>query len=95
MPVNIQRQALSDEVLRVTVYSPVDLDAQPVAMAIVDAGTEPSGGDFDSVTWIGTAGSTRTAQKATATYSVGSYDIYVKVTDDEIPVLYAGRMLVV
>lgn len=95
MPVNIQRQALSDEVLQITVYSPVELDDQVVEMALVDAGTEPSGGDFAAVSWIGAAGTVRTAQKASAAYTAGSYDIYIRVTDDEIPVLYAGRMLVV
>lgn len=95
MPTNITRESLSSEVIQVVVRATVTLSAQTVAMAIVEAGTEPESGDFAAVSWIGTASTTRTAQKDAATYSPGSWDIYVKVTDTEVPVLYAGRMLVV
>lgn len=95
MPVNIQRQALSFEVLQITVYAPVELDAQVVEMALVDAGVEPVNGDFDAVAWIGDPGTTRTAEKTADSYAIGSYDVYIRVTDAEIPVLYAGRMVVV
>lgn len=95
MPTNITRQALSSEVVRVVVRANVTLNAQTVAMAIIEAGTEPAPGDFSNVSWIGTAGTTRTAQKSATAYTAGSYDIYVKVTDTEVPVMYAGRMLVV
>lgn len=91
----IQRQSLSSEVLQVNVHAPVSLTTQAVTMAVIEAGTEPVGGDFTSVSWIGTTGSTRVAQKSATTYAVGSYDVYVKVTDTQVPVLYAGRMLVV
>lgn len=94
MPTNITRESLSSEVIQVVVRATVTLSAQVVAMAIVAAGTEPSGGDFSNVSWIGSAATTRTAQKSATTYTAGSYDIYVRVTDTEVPVLYAGRMLV-
>jgi hypothetical protein len=94
VPTNITRESLSSEVIEVVVRSNVTLNAQVVSMAIVAAGTEPVGGDFAAVSWIGTAGTTRTAQKSAAAYAQGSYDIYVKVVDTEVPVLYAGRMLV-
>lgn len=95
MPTNITRESLSSEVIQVVVRAAVELDAQAVAMAIVAAGTEPVGGDFSAVSWIGEAATIRTAQKSATTYTQGNYDIYVKVTDTEVPVLYAGRMLVV
>ena len=95
MPTNIVRESLSSEVLQVVVRATVTLNAQTVAFAIVPKGTEPVGGDFANVSWIGTAGTTRTAQKSATTYAAGSWDIYVKVTDTEVPVLYAGTMLVV
>lgn len=95
MPTNITRQALSSEVLQVVVRSSSTLSAQTVTIAVVAADTEPVGGDFTAATWIGTAGTTRTAQKAAATYARGSWDVYVKVVDTDTPVIYAGRMLVV
>lgn len=95
MPTNITRQALSSEVLQVVVRSTSTLSSQTVTMAVVPSDEEPESGDFGAASWIGTAGTTRTAQKAAATYTVGSYDVYVKVVDvAESPVLYAGRMLV-
>lgn len=94
MPTNITRESLSSEVIQVVVRSSVTLDTQPVAIALVDAGTEPVGGDFDTAFWQGSASTTRMAQLGAAAYSPGSYDIYVRVTDVEVPVLYAGRMLV-
>lgn len=94
MPTNITRESLSSEVLQAVVRATVTLNAQTVAMAVIPAGTEPVGGDFSAVSWIGSAATTRTAQKSATTYAAGSYDVYVKVTDSEVPVLYAGRMLV-
>lgn len=94
MPTNITRESLSSEVLQAVVRATVTLNAQVVAFAIIPAGTEPVGGDFAAVSWIGSASTTRTAQKSAATYTAGSYDVYVRVTDTEVPVLYAGRMLV-
>lgn len=95
MPTNTSRQAISSEVLQVVVQSPVTLSAQTVTMAIITAGTEPVLGDFAAVSWVGDAGTTRTAQKSATTYTAGSYDIYVRViAASESPVLYAGRMLV-
>lgn len=94
MPTNIQRQALSSEVLQVTVRSNRTLTSQTVTMAVVPADQEPVGGDFGAASWIGTASTTRTAEKSAATYAVGSWDVYVKIVDSpETPVLYAGRML--
>lgn len=94
MPTNIVRESLSSEVLQVVVRATVTLNAQTVAMAVIPKGTEPVGGDFSNVSWIGSASTIRTAQKSATTYSPGSYDIYVKVTDTEVPVLFAGTMLV-
>jgi hypothetical protein len=94
VPTNITRESLSSEVLQAVVRANVTLNAQVVKMAIVPAGTEPVSGDFAVVSWIGSAATTRTAQKAAAAYAAGSWDIYVQVTDTEVPVLYAGRMLV-
>lgn len=95
MPTNIQRQALSSEVLQVLVRSTTELNAQTVTIAVIPADTEPVLGDFGAASWIGTAARSRTAEKATTTYAVGSWDVYVKVADSpETPVLYAGRMLV-
>lgn len=95
MPTNIVRESLSSEVLEIVVRATVTLSSQPVSMAVVAAGTEPVGGDFSTVSWIGDAAKIRTAQKSATTYSAGSYDVYVKVVGTETPVLYAGRMLVV
>lgn len=94
MPTTITRQALSSEVIQVVVRATVTLNAQTVTIAVVPADEEPESGDFAAASWIGTSGTTRTAQKAAATYTRGTYDIYVKVADSETPVLYAGRMLV-
>lgn len=94
MATTIYRESLSSEVIQVVVRATVELDAQDVDMAIVTAGTEPAGGDFDPVTWLGAAAFTRTAQKDADTYAQGSYDIYIRVTDTEVPVMFAGRMIV-
>lgn len=95
MPTNIQRESLSNEVIETTVYSTTDLTSQTVEIAIVDALIEPVDADFGAANWIGTAGKTRVAQLPAATYAPGSWDVYVRVTDIEVPVIYAGRMLVV
>jgi hypothetical protein len=94
VPTEITRESLSSEVLNVVVRAAETLTAT-VTMAVVVAGVEPQSGDFGAASWIGTAGTTRTAQKAATTYAQGSYDVYVKVASTEVPVLYAGRMLVV
>lgn len=95
MPTNIVRESTSSEVLQAVVRSTITLDAQAVAFAVVVAGTEPGPGDFSAGSWLGSANTTRTAQKSATTYTAGSWDVYVKVTDSEIPVIYAGRMTVV
>lgn len=94
MPTNITRESLSSEVLQVVVQATVELDAQDVDIAVIPAGTEPISGDFDPATWLGAdPGFTRTAELPAASYAAGSWDIYIRVTDTEVPVLYAGRML--
>lgn len=95
MPTNIVRESLSSEVLQIVVRATVTLNAQTVAFAIIPKGTEPVSGDFSNVSWIGSAATTRTAQKSATAYAAGNYDVYVRVTDTEVPVLYAGSMLVV
>lgn len=79
------------ELLSVSVTADVTLDAQPVEISF-DRST------WLSATWIGTAGTTRSAQvllDATNLPSVGNWPVFVRVTDDpEIPVMLAGGIRV-
>ena len=79
------------EYLSVTVYAGVTLDAQVVALSF-DRST------WISAAWTGTAATQRQARaliNAGNIPAVGTYAVYVRVTDSpEIPVMAAGQVTV-
>jgi hypothetical protein len=92
----IFRSNVSSEYLQIQVSGNLLLGSQGVKMAVIPAGDILESSDLASVSWASaTPAYANTARKSATTYAVGSYDIYVQVVDSpEIPVLYAGRMLV-
>jgi hypothetical protein len=79
------------EYLSVSVTADVTLDTQPVEFSF-DRST------WHAATWLGTAGTTRSAQvllDETNLPSVGNWPVFVRVTDSpEIPVMLAGGIKV-
>lgn len=96
MSTTINRSVVSSEYLQVAVTSNTLLGSQAVKMAVITADTEPESGDFAAVSWASaTPAYANTARKSATTYAVGQWDVYVQVVDSpEVPVVYAGRMIV-
>lgn len=79
------------EYLGVTVTANVVLDSQPVSIAFDRDGT------WHPATWIGVAGTTRTAQvlvnDSIIPTSRSATSVYVRVTDNpEVPIIRAGQL---
>jgi hypothetical protein len=91
MPAVLPAQSI--EYLRVPVTASVTLDAQPVEMALTprtgNTATPPV--SWETATWTGPTGNTRTARLLIGPLSPGTYDCWVRVdAGDEIPVRVAG-----
>jgi hypothetical protein len=91
MPAVLPSQSI--EYLRVPVTASVTLDTQPVEMALTPrSGTSPTAPvSWETATWTGLPGTTRTARLLIGPLTPGTYDCWVKVdAGDEIPVRVAG-----
>ena len=81
--------SLSTEYVKVPVTGPSNLTSLTVEMAIVPAGQDPAGGDWDSAEWIGTDAAVLIGPTTALPLIKGvTYGIWVKITSaPEIPVL--------
>ena len=100
--------SLSLEYVRVAVRatangSAVDVSADTVTMAFPLAGVDPSVGDWKTSSWETDATSSPTVYYArclvgpsgTVTLAEGTYDVWVKITDNpEVPARKAGELFV-
>ncbi|MFD1546999.1 hypothetical protein [Nonomuraea guangzhouensis] len=81
--------SLSVEYVKVPVDGPSNLTSLTVQMAIVPAGQDPTGGDWQSAQWIGTDAAVLIGPATALVLTKGlTYGIWVKITAaPEIPVL--------
>lgn len=89
--------AISLQYLTASITADVTLDDQVVALALMaDSTGSPGADDWTTATWVGDAGTTRSARILVGpggdfTPSVGGYTVYGRVTNDpEIPVMKVG-----
>lgn len=88
-----KRNRASFEYLSIPVSANVTL-SQTVQVAITR--DQPEAGDWQTATWQGSAGTTRTARIGPiGPLATGDWLVFVRITDSpEIPVLLAGSLLI-
>ncbi len=91
--------SISIEYVRVPVTASVVLDTQVVEMALTastSAGQAPAvPTTWQAATWVGTAGTTRSARLLIGPLAAGTYDVWIKFTDSpEAPARVAGKVTV-
>lgn len=88
----------SQEYLNVVIKANVELDDQPVWVAVVPVPKRPVSGDWKVAVWLGEPANKRYARLGpswSTDYPPGKYNVYVKVDDNpEIVILYAGQFLI-
>lgn len=83
----------SVEYLYADVTSNLTLDTQPVEMAY--ATTIDSVSAWETATWEGAAATARTAKALFTFDAVGTFTVFVRITDNpEVPIVEAGKLKV-
>lgn len=85
----LQIPSLSVEYVKVPVTGPDDLTSLTVEMAVLPDGQDPTGGDWESGTWIGTSAAILIGPATSLPLTKGiTYGVWVRITSTpEIPVL--------
>lgn len=93
MSATVTRSRLSEEYLSVNVHANLDLGTQDVSIAVVPENEVVQLSDFQPATWYGDPGTTASCRLDPTAYAVGTYNIYVMLTEtSETPVLVSGQL---
>ena len=100
MTVGVEIPSISTEYARVRLTADVELGAQTVELAFLTSNTgEPTGGDWHTATWLGTAGTTRNVGVLIGpgglVLAEGTWWCWFRLTDTpEVPARRAGRITI-